>query len=266
MKAFPTAWLVFPEKLFFLPGIGRLVGDVVLLDRIRNIQRLLPADAHRCRVDERHRYVLWSGRNRTWKEARENVSWILRNILIKVIHFNVYYCSFHLRPLNRAPGALLATSWESFKREFCFRKKGKKFSFCTEKPKENHSFSFRFLYSKRKHHKQKMCFSEKFPSSGFEEVCFCRHETKQRAARAGVNLDAKSVYEISLLTHQCTQRIRYICDGFNGKELRPTHLAELLIHNMKALRISFVLRLKTVKQLKADQHICLWDWKVHRRD
>lgn len=123
MKAFPTAWLVFPEKLFFLPGIGRLVGDVVLLDRIRNIQRLLPADAHRCRVDERHRYVLWSGRNRTWKEARENVSWILRNILIKVIHFNVYYCPFHLRPLNRAPGALSVTSWKSFKREFCFRKK-----------------------------------------------------------------------------------------------------------------------------------------------
>lgn len=65
-----------------LPGIGRLVCDIVLLDRISDILGLLPTDSHRGRIDESHCNVFWSGGNWTWKE--ENLL-ILRIKVIRIM-------------------------------------------------------------------------------------------------------------------------------------------------------------------------------------
>lgn len=53
--------------LISLPCVGGLVSDIVFFDGKRNIQWLLPANTHRRWVDESHRNVFWSGRNRTCK-------------------------------------------------------------------------------------------------------------------------------------------------------------------------------------------------------
>lgn len=59
-----------------LPCIRWFICDVILLNRICNVHRLLPANANRRRIDESYCYVLWSSRNRTWKERKGKQSFV----------------------------------------------------------------------------------------------------------------------------------------------------------------------------------------------